>query len=79
MELIHAGCTGDLLELGQSGQCAILMEQTDRKVGVGVTIPSCSGYTNILAKRELEVVMKIAIWKESNDCSRTLCVWGERK
>lgn len=32
MELMHAGCTGDPLELGQSGQCAILMEQKEKLV-----------------------------------------------
>lgn len=51
----------------------------NRKAGVGITIPSCNGYTNLLAKGELEVVMKMAILKKLNNCSRKLCVWGERK
>lgn len=43
-------------------------------------MPSCNGYTNLLAKRELEVVIKTAILiKMSNDCSRKICVEGERE
>lgn len=50
-------------------------DRRDRKVAVGITIPARHGCTHLLAKRESEVVIKMAVLVKPNDCCRKICVW----
>lgn len=67
------------MELGQSGQCAILVEHIKQKSWCWDNHAICNGYTNLLAKRELEDVIKMGVLIKLYDSFRKIRVWRERK